>query len=374
VNGLNKLIQPIETLEPNADFEDISFLKETLKDKELIALGEVTHGTAEVFKYKDRLVRFLVTKLGYKAIAFESDFIALEYIDSYINGKTDSLKFKFGTPLISTNRLMIEWLRKYNQDKADPDKVHVHGIEARGFSNIINKIIEVNPSIEPADKVVLEKVRDKEYGKIQKEEINKLKAILVKLRKMDGPEINKYYTELLNQIVYGYYETTKRFRDNSMASNAIWLKERARDNKLILLAHNGHVAKGEPFNVPATGNHLYKKYGSKYFVIATDFNKGKAYVNVYVAKNKPLLGFQSYDYPEVDSDKVYEYYFKQCRFKNFIIDIGTALNDPDLSRFLTKPRYMRMIGAFSIPANTKLSIAENFDMIVYFDKTTSSFN
>jgi len=73
VNSLNEVIRPIESLRADTSFADINFLKETLKDKELIALGEVTHGSAEIFDYKDRLVRFLVTNLGYKSIAFESD-------------------------------------------------------------------------------------------------------------------------------------------------------------------------------------------------------------------------------------------------------------------------------------------------------------
>ena len=375
VNSLNKVIRPIETLEADSSFTDIDFLKETLKDKELIAIGEVSHGTAEVFKYKDRLVRFLVTNLGYKAIAFESDYIAMENIDNYINGKTDSLVFIYGTPVISTNRLMIEWLRKYNLNQSDSDKVHVYGIEARGFSNVIKKIIEVNRSLDQADKTLLEKIALKPFNKIDKAEIKGMKAVLTKLQKIEGSDLDKHYTESLSQIVYGYYhETTKRVRDHDMANNVIWLKERAKDQKLILMAHNGHVAKSEIFNVPATGTYLDRKYGAKYFVMATDFNHGKAYVNVYMARNKPMLGFQPYYYPEVNSKKGYEFYFKQCRFRNFIIEIDAALKDPVLDRFLTQPLDMRMIGALSIPANTRLSISKNFDLIIYFDKTSSAFN
>lgn len=374
INSLDQVIRPVETFEADHSFNDIDFLKERLKDKELISLGEVTHGTSEVFKYKDRLVRFLVTNLGYKAIAFEGDFVAIENIDDYINGKKDSLVFISGTPLISTNRSMIEWLKEYNHHQPDPDKVHVYGIETRGFSNVIKKVIESIPEISSADKILLKEIQLKPYQKIEKADIKDLKSVLARLQKIRATGFNGHYIKLLSQIVDGYYETTKRFRDNYMADNVIWAKERANNHKLILWAHNGHVAKTGIFNVPSTGTHLEKRYGLKYFVIATDFNHGKAHVNVSAGKGKPMLGFQAYYYPEVDTKNGYEFYFKQCRFKNFILDIDAALKDPVLDRFLTEPLHMRMIGALSIPANTKLSIAKNFDLVVYFNETGSQFN
>lgn len=372
VNSLNNLIRPIETLKADSSFADLDFLKETLKGKELIALGEVTHGTAEVFKYKDRLVRFLVTNMGYKAIAFESDYLSVENIDDYINGKTDSLVFLSGTPLISNNGPMLSWLRKHNQDKPEADKVHVYGLEVRSFVNIINKILAVNPSIEAADRILLEKIKGKDYQKIEKEEIKAMKVTLNNLEKIGGDASDKIYITLLQQLVNRYYETKIGARDQDMAANAIFLKERAKDQQLILWAHNGHIAKDELYGVPAMGTLLDKKYGAKYFALATDFNQGKAYV--YVAKNKPVLGFQAHYFPEVDSDKGYEYFFKQCKFRNFIMEVSAALKDPVLNEFLIHPRDMRMIGGTSTPVNKKLSIAKNFDMVVFFEKTSSQWN
>lgn len=120
------------------------------------------------------------------------------------------------------------------------------------------------------------------------------------------------------------------------------------------------------------GKFLSQKYNSKYFAIATDFNHGEVSVRKYIAKNKPIGNFAPLYYPEVNSDKAYEYYFKQCKFKNFIFEINSAIKNPILNSFFNNKMDMRMIGALSIPVYTKLSIAENFDLIVYFDKTTSS--
>lgn len=63
VNKLNDIIKPINTLHPDSSFDDIDFLSKILKEKEIISLGEATHGTKEIYAYKDRLIRYLVSNL-----------------------------------------------------------------------------------------------------------------------------------------------------------------------------------------------------------------------------------------------------------------------------------------------------------------------
>lgn len=370
VESLNSAIRPIEILKGDSSFNDINFLQETLKSKEIIALGEVTHGTAEVFDYKDRLARFLVTNLGYRAIAFEADFIAIEHIDNYINGKTDSIIPAAGTAIRMTNNSMIEWLKRYNRDKIATDKVHVYGLELRNYTNIFNKMLATFPDLDSSDKGLMTAYLAKPFNsKITKEEVKGVKAIVLKLQALPLSDINRQYLDMLEQL--NDSDAKRGYRDSYMAKNAEWIKERAKHRKLIVWAHNGHLKKTESYNYPTLGTQLDKKFGSKYYVIGTDFNSGKAYVNIYVARNKPLLGFQPHYYPAVKSDRWYEYFFTQCKYKNFILDIEVASKDPILKDFLEKPLNMRNIGAWSIPEGEKRSISKNFDLLVYFDKTTS---
>jgi erythromycin esterase len=370
ITSLNNVISPIESLKGDTNFKDIDFLKETLKDKDIIALGEVTHGTSEVFDYKDRLARFLVTNLGYRAIAFEADFLAIEYIDNYITGKVDSIIPASGTAIRRTNQLMIEWLRHYNRDKTDPDKVHIYGLEIRNYTNLFNKMLATFPNLDESDKGLMTAYLAKPFNsKITKEQVKAIKEVVLKLQARKLSDINRQYLEMLKQLTDT--DAKRGYRDSYMAKNAEWIKERAKDGKLIVWAHNGHLKKMESYDYPTLGTQLDKEFGSKYYVIGTDFNSGKAFVNVYVAKFKPLLGFQQYNYAEVKSDKWYEYFFTQCKYKNFILDVSIASKEDILKDFLEKPLWMRNIGAWSIPEGEKRSISRNFDMIVYFDKTTS---
>jgi len=370
IANLNKVIQPIQSLSGDTTFTDISFLKEKLKNKEIIALGEVTHGSAEVFNYKDRLVRFLVSHMGYKAIAFESDYFAMAYMDDYICGKADSITYVAGTAIMRSNPSMIEWLRQYNTGKPEGHKVHIYGLESRNYTNIFKQLLAQIPMLDKTDRGLMEAYLSKPFGSpLSKQDKKDFRSMIVKSELKPLSDINKHYLNMLSQLLS--YEDGRSVRDKYMAVNAMWLKERTKGEKLIVWAHNGHVAKMELYGYPTLGTHLDKKYGSKYTVIGTDFNAGKAWVNVFVAKNKPLEGFQSFYFPPVRSADWYEYFFAQCRFKNFILDTEETGKEKLLNQFLIRPRNMRSIGALSSPEGKKLSIARNFDFIVYLDETTS---
>jgi erythromycin esterase len=362
VKKLNNMIKPILTLEPDCSFEDISFLDGILRDKEVVSLGEVTHGTREVFAYKDRLIRYLVSKMNYKVIAFEADYSGLETIDDYVNGKIDS------TEMSPVYKPLFTWLRGFNKDANEEDRVHVYGLEMRQFNVAIDRILNTNNEISKQDKEVLLRIKDLQFDKIDNKSLDNFKEVCSRFPK----NVN---SKMLMQLIENYHNFIGSgkigFRDKFMAENAIDLQAGTSDKKMIIWAHNGHVAKTSLYGKPAMGEYLVKNYKEKYYVIATDINKGNVNVKKFVAKDKPISNWQSLYYPEVNSHKGYEYYFKQCKFKNFILDVKKASSDGELKTFFTGEKEMRMIGGLSIPVNKKLSIANNFDMIVYFDETTS---
>ncbi|TCC90156.1 hypothetical protein EZ428_12780 [Pedobacter frigiditerrae] len=363
VTKLNTIIKPIHTLSPDGSFDDIDFLGEVLQEKKIVALGEATHGTREIFDYKDRLVRYLVAKLNYKAITFEADFSGLEAIDNYINGKTDSA-------IIGNNhKPLFNWLKDFNKDKTEQDKVHVYGLEIREFSLAIDRILSLNWNISQQDQTILLGIRNTPFEKIDKQSLADLKKVCTRL------PVN-VYTKMLLQLIDNYQnfigiKSKIGVRDKFMAENAIALAEGIPNSKLIIWAHNGHVAKSALYNKPTMGQYLFKQYGSQYHVMATDINKGYVSVRTVVAKTKSFSSTQPLYLPEVSTDKGYEYYFSQCKFKNFILAINKATVDYQLRSFFTQQKEMRMIGGTSTPLNKKLAISTHFDTIIFFNETNS---
>ena len=53
-------------------------------DKELVLLGEASHGTHEYYLWRDKISRRLITENGFNFIAVEGDFASLYHINRYV--------------------------------------------------------------------------------------------------------------------------------------------------------------------------------------------------------------------------------------------------------------------------------------------------
>ncbi|MFN7258526.1 MAG: erythromycin esterase family protein, partial [Cyclobacteriaceae bacterium] len=66
-------IHQIKSIDPSqTDFVDLEPLKEALKDKRIVLLGEQSHGEGATFQAKVRLIKFLHEQLGFNILSFES--------------------------------------------------------------------------------------------------------------------------------------------------------------------------------------------------------------------------------------------------------------------------------------------------------------
>lgn len=59
-------------LSENISHEDFSFLKEELKNTQVVMLGEPTHYDGNVFEMKTKIIKYLHQEMGYNTIVFES--------------------------------------------------------------------------------------------------------------------------------------------------------------------------------------------------------------------------------------------------------------------------------------------------------------
>ncbi|MBG6234405.1 erythromycin esterase-like protein [Pedobacter sp. CAN_A7] len=370
VKSLNEVIVPITTMNPDSSFSDLAFLKKTLAERSIVSLGEATHGTKEFFVYKDRLIRFMVTELGFNAIAFESDFSTVQRLDDYINHKVDKLSGSYsGFPLLKETRSMLSWLRQYNQTRATPDRVHLYGIEARGFNTISASILASLNNLTAESKALLTRIRNTSYSTLTKKDIKEVQSILPQLyqeAELHETPLTRHYVTLLDQDVGHFLERQFGKRDKYMAANVSWILEQKNTNKMIIWAHNGHLSKSSLFGKPSMGTYLYEKYKSKYFTIATDFSEG--FVHIAVPKNGQVSWENKY-IPAVTTKNNYEYYFQQCKSPNFIIDISSLKDHQVLTPFFSDKRVLRMVGATGGLIRTRLSILENFDLIVFIKST-----
>jgi erythromycin esterase len=369
VNSLNDIIIPIQTIKPDSNFDDLGFLKQTLENRDIVSLGEATHGTKEFFLYKVRLTEFLVSSLGFKAIAFESDFSSVQKLDDFINNKVKNLDGGYnGFPLTQQTREMLHWLQNYNATQEIPDRVHLYGLEARGFNTICAAILNSFSNLSAQNKALFLKIQDVKYNAIDKNDIQAVKSIIPQLYQSDQNKnsLNRHYITLLEQTVDQYLDGKFGHRDKFMADNVAWMHENTNTEKVIIWAHNGHLSKSPLYGVPSLGTYLYQKYNSKYFAIATDFNVGSVLVSVL--KNDKVDWINKF-FPAVTSKNNYEYYFHQCKYPNFMINVSSLKDHLVLTPFFSESMFMRSVDATGELSKTKLSILENFDLVAFFNST-----
>jgi erythromycin esterase-like protein len=62
---------PLETVGPRRPLDDLAPHRRSIGDAEIVGLGESTHGAAEEITLKQRTLRLLVERLGFRSVAWE---------------------------------------------------------------------------------------------------------------------------------------------------------------------------------------------------------------------------------------------------------------------------------------------------------------
>ncbi len=79
-----------KTERAESGFDDLQPLKTIIGDAHIVGLGEATHGTAEFFRMKHRLVEFLASEKGFTIFAIEANMPEAYRVNDFVlNGKGD---------------------------------------------------------------------------------------------------------------------------------------------------------------------------------------------------------------------------------------------------------------------------------------------
>ena len=130
---LTSSFAPLTTLDPHATLEDLEFVRALVGDARVVAIGESAHYTHEFYLLRHRLTRYLIERLGFTAIAFESGFSEAFVTDEWIGGgpgqlahvQAAGLTYLFGECAEMGD--MLSWLRGLNAGRPRP--VRFYGVD-----------------------------------------------------------------------------------------------------------------------------------------------------------------------------------------------------------------------------------------------------
>jgi len=292
----------IKDIELGKGFSDLQPLKKILQDVQVIGMGEATHGTSEFFQFKARLVEFLVSEMGFTALALESTFSNCEPINDYIlSGKGDlySALAQQGYSVWNTEEFadLLIWLKEYNRKVSDERKVHFYGIDFIAFPIVgAEKTIAYFKSFAPTQAYtadsILHMLANKKGDSSTIISLNRLisfllmnKDKLVSASSLDQWEQTSKYLEVIEQrhsIFFGVPSSLgvpKQSRDEYMTNLLLYVIEKERPNvKIMFWAHNDHVEIDTLDNYPGgktMGYYLRQKFGKKYYAVGLQCNEGK---------------------------------------------------------------------------------------------------
>lgn len=398
VSELNQILKPF-TLSNREDTTAI-VPKNLLAKMSIIALGEATHGTKEFNLYRSEIIRDQIVHNNVKTVAMETDYCYSLVLNDYLmSDKKDSLyKFMYKTGLYGiymTQEVynMLKWIKGYNLTQDRKNRVRVLGIDMQQPYIITKSILESFTNLKNIDSNAYNQLKTYnkqstsngyKMSKTQKETYKALANTLMSHARQEGKDtLNIFqFIRLFDQsldlmgsagMFTNYYRNLDVVRDRYMAENVLWLLHNNPSNgKLILWAHNGHIAHAKLEGSTRMGYYLKNYLKDKYYAIGSGFDEG--YVRIFDFKN--TRKYTSFSYGSSVKLNSIEYVLKKCREQSFFLDVREMAMDEKLRPFLKKNKYTRVIGAVYMDDQNKdyreYPLDDCYDGFVFFKKTSAA--
>ncbi|OKP93131.1 erythromycin esterase [Paenibacillus sp. P3E] len=398
------------------DYSDLAFLKPLLAGKTVVSLGENFHRVAEYASLKTKMIKYLHEELGFDVIAFESGLGDAEFINKQADQLTATQMMMYSVLPVWHSKETLE-LFNYIKKSRKTDKP----LELAGFDNQFT-----NPLLTYGVRDFIA-TQDKEYGKafehfdlqavtefydIMNEyglhpESKEYKQGMEQVNQRNIPEYEKYIQFIKDRrkqfaaaypndpyivdVVLKSLEDRVQFlqsglitnvqesyeaRDRAMAEHVEWLmKVRYPGKKIILWAHNDHLAKNTSDirvleggkwvgSFKSMGELLHQKLKDKMYVVGFFMNRGKT---VSITTMKP---FSITPMPNGSLEQT----IMKSGYANTFVDLSGHTKAKAANSWMFKPIYAAEDGMTSeviAPMSMKFVPKEQFDGLMVVDKVNT---
>ncbi len=293
---------PLTTAAPGAPSADLAVFGKAVGDSRIVALGEATHGTREIFQMKHRLLECLVKEKGFTVFAMEANWPESLAVDRYIKTGEGDLRaaldgMYFWTWQTEEVLATVEWMRAFNQAPGPHPILSFTSFDMQTWRVAAERVatfIQQHGSPQDAAAVAVayqwstglsvNRPQDPAFidAAEQAERVTALltarHAALVRSAGADATRDALQMTRIVAQALRNRTPgVAPGYRDERMADNVAWL---ARDvypgHKIVLWAHNGHVAKeDDPENQQRSmGARLREQFGRELYVLGFAIHTG----------------------------------------------------------------------------------------------------
>ncbi|WP_185290639.1 erythromycin esterase family protein [Chryseobacterium lactis] len=372
---ISKFIYPIRTLNPEEkDNSDLQILNKLIGNSAIVGLGEATHGSSEVYQMKYRISEYLIAHKNFNVFSLEANmpesFLMNQYIQEGKGAPKDILKGMYFWLWQTEETLsFVEWLKKYNEEHQS--KVFFEGFDmqyAKGAIEQIRKEYQENnwpeQDINDLESALKENNRGfRTYSqKGQKIVSEYLFLIKQKCDSIKNPEEKSRFLQNMD-IIRQYIQLNFIRRDQFMAENIKWLKENYLNSKVIVSAHNYHIAK---LNSDRMGNWINEMYDKDFVNFGFAFYEG-----TYSASIDGKIG--TYNSQKAGPGTL-EYKLNSLDIPIFILDLKAIKKDGNkLGHWILEDILFRKTGSGTEKNEfKKTNVADSFDYLIFINKSTNS--
>jgi erythromycin esterase len=300
----------LASIDPSDPLDDLTPLRRSIGDAEIVGLGESIHGAAEEIALKHRTLRLLVEQLGFRSIAWEEDWTMGLQIDEYIRTGEGDLGALVGqmSPQWPSRQVadVLRWLRDFNAGRAD--KVRFAGVEyfltrPLAYDAVAAYVAGAAPErlpelrghllvIRPSAADIFEHIQWY-MGVADKEPyVGHARAVYDLVDGLPHQPGDRDHALALHhaQQIVSFYEHFNLpegdalvYRDAHAAQNLKWWRDFSGD-KVVYWAASPHIANAPELRIvgppdqemrfPSAGSYLRQWYGQRYLSIGFTFDHG----------------------------------------------------------------------------------------------------
>jgi erythromycin esterase len=396
------ILKPIVQVSLTDKVDDLSYLDKWVGKRKVIGLGEVTHGSKEIFEFKVRLVQYLALKKNAKAIVIEANMSDCYDINKFITkgeGNPSELIKNLKIATLNYKELvdLLTLLKDINKTRKLNDKIEFWGYDVQAPQSAakmalaffeksglslsdsiktgVNEFINTGKSIfsiNPKNVETYSKFIESFYTTFQAN-----KEMLIK----NSNEADYFFNE---RLIYSIKQSFMLFtaksqmdaffmRDKLGFDNIKWIVENKKKYPVVYWAHNAHVLKKELFydNFITTGNCLANEFKSDYLAIGSVFYEG----SVKAIKDEKKPKYEAIDLPVADTTSA-ETFFSKQKFENFFLNISQAAQSVIWKKVLTDSTTIRSIGSAYQPNEPgrnyrKTIFNQQFDLVFFIRKSST---
>ncbi|WP_439880682.1 erythromycin esterase family protein [Pontibacter sp. MBLB2868] len=282
-------------------------LNKIVDDKSILGFGEATHGTAEFERAFAQISKKLIREKGFNVVVFaEMNFADTWALNNYVLHSPEGTEAGMHTPyaFLQEDRVkLIEWIRAYNSNKKPKEKVWFLGADVNSPNEAArnallyceeNNIIlpnETRESLTAISQFPLYSASQNIRTRLSLDAtLQKIKPLyrLAQSNNLQQDSLNLRQLWLhqsitnLEHALRSYFAASHSqdsFRDSTMHNNIKWVLKQRPGAKMLVYAHNVHIAKKVGYKdispgIARLGWHLNQHHQDKYAVIGTEAWKG----------------------------------------------------------------------------------------------------